>query len=108
MKFESKNAALLDTHSLFAWDAGTKQLIGCKWVIETVDCEDCVGLSMTLSSPEAWHVVLAEDEPAETIVLRSRRFPALFPYFYRPAHRHLEIYLCDILDYRSCRIAENC
>ena len=37
MKFESKIAALLDAHLLFAWDAGTKQLIGCKWVMETVD-----------------------------------------------------------------------
>ena len=37
MKFESKIAALLDTHSLSAWDAGTKQSIGCKWVIGTVD-----------------------------------------------------------------------
>ena len=30
-------AAFLDTHLLFVWDAGTKQLIGCKWVIGTVD-----------------------------------------------------------------------
>ena len=37
MKFESKIAAPLDTHSLFAWDAGTNQLIGCKWVMETLD-----------------------------------------------------------------------
>ena len=37
MKFESKIAAFLDTPLLFAWDPGTKQLIGCKWVIGTVD-----------------------------------------------------------------------
>ena len=37
MKFESKIAAFLDTHLLFAWNVLTKQLIGCKWVIETVD-----------------------------------------------------------------------
>ena len=37
MKFESKIAAFLDTHSLFAWDAGTKQLIGSKWIMGTVD-----------------------------------------------------------------------
>ena len=37
MKFESKIAAFLNTHLLFAQDAGTKQLIGCKWVIGTVD-----------------------------------------------------------------------
>ena len=37
MKFESKIAAFLDTHLLFAWDAETKQLIGCKWVMGTVD-----------------------------------------------------------------------
>ena len=36
IKFESKLAAFLDTHLLFARDAGTKQLIGCKWVMETV------------------------------------------------------------------------
>ena len=36
MKFESKIAALLNTHLLFARDAGTKQLIGCKWVIKIV------------------------------------------------------------------------
>ena len=36
MKFESKIAALLDTDLLFASDAGTKQLIGCKWVMKTV------------------------------------------------------------------------
>ena len=29
MKSESKIAAFLDTHLLFAGDAGTKQLIGC-------------------------------------------------------------------------------
>ena len=40
MKFESKIAAFLDIHSLFAWDAGTKQLIGCKWVMGTVDCSN--------------------------------------------------------------------
>ena len=34
MKFESKIAALLGIHLLFARDAGTKQLIGCKWVME--------------------------------------------------------------------------
>ena len=38
MKFESKIAALLDTHLLFALDTGTKQLIGCKWGMGTVDC----------------------------------------------------------------------
>ena len=38
LNFESKIAAFLDTHLLFALDAGTKQLIGCKWVIGTVDC----------------------------------------------------------------------
>jgi len=37
MKFESKITALLDTHLLVAWDAGTKQLIGCKWVMGSVD-----------------------------------------------------------------------
>ena len=37
VKFESKIAVLLDTHSLFASDAGTKQLIGCKLVIGTVN-----------------------------------------------------------------------
>ena len=37
MKFDCKIAALLDTHWLFAWDAGTTQLIGCKWVMRTVD-----------------------------------------------------------------------
>jgi len=37
MKFESKIAAFLDTHLLFAWDAGTKQLIVYKWVIGTVN-----------------------------------------------------------------------
>ena len=37
--FESKIAALLDTHSLVASDAETKQLIGCKWVMGTVDCQ---------------------------------------------------------------------
>ena len=36
MKFVSKIAAFLDTRLLFAGDAGTKQLIGCKWVMETV------------------------------------------------------------------------
>ena len=36
MKFESKIAAFPDTHLLFAQDAGTEQLIGCKWVMETV------------------------------------------------------------------------
>ena len=36
MKFESKIAAFLDTHLLFGWEAGTKQLIGCKLVMETV------------------------------------------------------------------------
>ena len=35
MKFESKITAFLDTHLLFAWNAGTKQLIGCEWVIGT-------------------------------------------------------------------------
>ena len=38
MKFESKIAALLDTHLLFVSDAGTKQFIGCKWLMGTVDC----------------------------------------------------------------------
>ena len=37
VKFLSKIVALLDTHLLFSWDAGTKQLIGCKWVLGTVD-----------------------------------------------------------------------
>ena len=36
MKLESKIVAFLDTHLLFASDAGTKQLIGCKWVMKTV------------------------------------------------------------------------
>ena len=36
MKFESKIAAFLDTHLLFAWDAETKQLIGCNCFMETV------------------------------------------------------------------------
>ena len=36
MKIESKIAALLDTDLLFASDAKTKQLIGCKWVMKTV------------------------------------------------------------------------
>ena len=35
--FESKIAAFLDTHSLFAWDPGTKQLIGFKWIMETME-----------------------------------------------------------------------
>ena len=39
MKFESKIATFLDAHLLFALDAGTKQLIGCKWVMGTVDCD---------------------------------------------------------------------
>ena len=34
MKFESKIAVFLDTQLLFAGDAGTKQLIGCKWVMD--------------------------------------------------------------------------
>ena len=33
---EGKIAAFLDTRSLFAWDAGTKHLTGCKWVIAEV------------------------------------------------------------------------
>ena len=37
MKSESKIAAFLDTHLLFAWDAETKQMIGCKWVMGTVN-----------------------------------------------------------------------
>ena len=36
MKSESKITAFLDTHLLFSWDAGTKHLIGCKWVMKTV------------------------------------------------------------------------
>ena len=36
MKFERQIAAFLDSHLLFAWDAGTKQFIGCKWVMKTV------------------------------------------------------------------------
>jgi len=36
MKFESYIAAFLDTHLLFGRGAGTKQLIGCKWVMKTV------------------------------------------------------------------------
>ena len=34
IKFESKLAAFLDTHLLHAGDAGTKKLIGCKWVMD--------------------------------------------------------------------------
>ena len=37
MKFQSEIAAFLDTHLLFACDAGTKQLIGCKWVMGILD-----------------------------------------------------------------------
>ena len=33
IKFESKITAFLNTHLLFAWDAGTKQLIGCKRIM---------------------------------------------------------------------------
>ena len=36
MKFENIIAAFLDTHLLFDRGAGTNQLIGCKWVMETV------------------------------------------------------------------------
>ena len=44
MKFESKIAAFLDTHLLFARDAGTKQLIDCKLVMETVGNSGLPGL----------------------------------------------------------------
>ena len=37
MKFEIKIAAFLDTYSPFDLDTGTKQLIGCKWVMGTLD-----------------------------------------------------------------------
>ena len=37
MKFESKIAAFLGTHLLFARGAGTKLLIGCKWDMRSVD-----------------------------------------------------------------------
>ena len=37
MKFERKIAALLGTYLLSAQEAGTKMLIGCKWVMGTVD-----------------------------------------------------------------------
>ena len=46
MKFENKIAAFQDTHLQFARDAGTKQLIGCKWVMGTVDWE-CFPLQVT-------------------------------------------------------------
>ena len=52
MKFLSKIAALLDTHSLFAWDAGTKQLIGCKWVMGTLDSAT-QGINMPVSWTKA-------------------------------------------------------
>ena len=51
MKFESEIAAFLDTHLQFAWDAGTKQLIGCKWVMGTVDLKrDIIWISFTHSN----------------------------------------------------------
>ena len=48
MKFESKIAAFLDTHLLFTWDAETKQLIGCKWVMKTVGNSGLLVLEPTL------------------------------------------------------------
>ena len=90
MKFESKIAAFLDTHLLFAWDAGTKQLlIGCKWVMETVGNSGLLRFHKIWESIEkclqfVFSTVVEQVAGARTDRAGMERLPVHCPQFIRP------------------------